>query len=192
MPTRSPLRTPSPLRALANRQTSASSSPYVSLRTSPGSPSQTRAVLSLRPPATCRSRQFSEMLRVPPVNQRAKGAFHSSTRSHLRDQSSVSACSAQKPSGSFRLRSWRARYSAMEPMCAWRAKASGGGKTRASCKMVSMSATRDLLQPQLDGARFGMPLQLRPALQDQHPELHALARARTELAERDGELEHGA
>src|SRR5207244_9875835 len=115
------------------------------------------AALFLRQVSTCRSRQFSDRLRVPPVNHFAKGGVHSNTRSHLFDQRSVSACSAQKPSGSLRLRAYSSRYSARLRTCAAWAKAGGGGKTRASFSAVSMffSATRDLLQAHLDVARLG-------------------------------------
>jgi hypothetical protein len=58
------------------------------------------AALFFRQVVTWRSRQFSERFRVPPLNHFAKGGFHSRTRSHLFDQRSVSACCAQKPSGS--------------------------------------------------------------------------------------------
>ena len=65
------------------------------VRVSPGSPSQWKATTSPRPAATCRSRQFTDTLRVPPSNQRAKGGSHSSTRSHGRYQSSAPASVAQ-------------------------------------------------------------------------------------------------
>src|ERR1041384_8080607 len=61
------------------------------------------AALFLRQVATWRSRQFSERLSTPPRNHLAKGAFHSTTLSQRRDQRSVSAWRAQKPSGSRRL-----------------------------------------------------------------------------------------
>src|SRR6476469_6694714 len=74
---------------------------------------------------------------------------------------------------------------------AW-ANESGGGKTRTSLRVLSMSsATRDLLQPQLDGARLRMPFQLGAVLHDQDPELEPLPGPRVELAQGDGELQHG-
>src|ERR1051325_6930407 len=73
---------------------------------------------------------------------------------------------------------------------AW-ANDSGGGKTRTSFRVLSMSsATCDLLQPQLDGARLRMPFQLGAVLHDQDPELETLPRPRVELAQRDGQLPH--
>src|SRR5678815_2904139 len=73
---------------------------------------------------------------------------------------------------------------------AW-ANDSGGGKTRTSLRVLSISsATRDLLQPQLDGARLRMPFQLRAVLHDQHPELETLPRSGVELAQGDAQLQH--
>ena len=53
-----------------------------------------------------------------------------------------------------------------------------------------MSATRDLLQAQLDGPRLRMTLQLRAALHDEDAELEPLVGAGAELAQRDGQLQH--
>src|SRR5919201_3864349 len=100
MATRSPLRTPSPLSALANRQTSSSSSRYVIVRVSPGSPSQWKATLSPPPASTCRSRQFDETFRRPPSNQRTYGGRQSITRSQGRDQERRPARPAPNPPGS--------------------------------------------------------------------------------------------
>src|SRR3990170_8461875 len=50
----------------------------------------------------CRSRQFAEAFSSPPVNQRAKGGFHSSTLSHRLCQTRFPACSPQNFSGSAR------------------------------------------------------------------------------------------
>ena len=50
----------------------------MSVRVSPGSPSQWKATLSPRPASTWRSRQLYETLSVPPTNHLAKGRSHSS------------------------------------------------------------------------------------------------------------------
>ena len=86
--------TPSDFRTFANFETSACSSRYVNVRTSPGSPSQISAGLSPRV-ARCRSRQLDEALSFPPTNHFAYGGFHSSTVSHFVCQSSCSAHAAQ-------------------------------------------------------------------------------------------------
>src|SRR5437773_992376 len=79
-------------------------------------------------------------------------------------------------------------------MCAAWANDSGGGKTRVSCRTLSMSAIQsaihDLLQNHLDRSAFRMPLELRPALHDQHPERKPAPGTGAELAEGDRHLEH--
>src|SRR5213592_939963 len=112
------------------------------------------------------------MFSVPPTNHFAKGELHSRTRSHFRDQARACACSAQNPSGSFTLFSYSRRYSSRLLTCAPRLKSWGGGKTRFSLSNDSMSITRDLLGDHRYGLDVGMPLQLRPVLQHQGPELH--------------------
>src|SRR6185503_17493824 len=114
------------------------------------------AALFLRQVETCRSRQFSERLRVPPRNHLAKGGCQSRTEVQRRDQVRVSACSDQKPSGSLRLRSYSLRYSSRLLTCAALWNAGGGAKTRPSLRMVSMSAdTADL--PGLTISQSGPP-----------------------------------
>src|SRR5436189_2171223 len=112
-------------------------------RTSPGgSPSQINATRPLLPARTCRSRQFTDALSLPPRNHLACGGFHSSTRSHGRLHSSCFAQSAQYPSGSRRARS----YGVMSRTSAWAVKVSGGGKQRGSSRSVSIRsvAIRDI------------------------------------------------
>src|SRR2546422_11463861 len=104
-------------------------------RTSPGgSPSQMRATRSPLPARTCRSRQFTEALSLPPRNHFACGGFHSRTRSHGRLHSSCFAQSAQYPSGS----RWARSYGVTSRTCAWALKLSGGGKRRCSSSSVSI------------------------------------------------------
>src|SRR5437867_8562414 len=103
--TRSPFFTPIDFKALANRQTSSRSSPYVIVRVSPGSPSQWNATLPPPPASTWRSRQLYETLSDPPANHFTQGGFHSITVSQDRNQVSRSPCSAQKASTSSSARS---------------------------------------------------------------------------------------
>ena len=77
----------------------------MSVRVSPGSPSQWYATFSPPPEATCRSRQFTDAFRVPPTNHFTNGGVHSSTVSQGRLHSSRPASSAQNASGSSAARS---------------------------------------------------------------------------------------
>ena len=72
--------------------------PYVSVRVSPGSPSQMIAALFARAPRAWRSTQFTEALSSPSENHFARGGFHSSTFVNGFDHSSSRAHSAQKAS----------------------------------------------------------------------------------------------
>ena len=92
--TRSPFSTPRCFRTFANFETSAWSSRYESRRSSPGSPSQIRAVLSPFV-SRWRSRQLYEAFIFPPENHFACGGSQSSTFSHGANQSRDSACFAQ-------------------------------------------------------------------------------------------------
>src|SRR5687767_13677935 len=82
MATRSPFFTPSFFMTFANFCTSTYRSQYVSVRRSPGSPSQTSAALLRRGPSMCRSTQLYDTLSFPPRNHFACGGFHCSTFFH--------------------------------------------------------------------------------------------------------------
>src|SRR6185436_18293760 len=95
MVTVSPFLTPCRRSAEANWFTSRQRSRYVSTRLSPGSPSQMMAALFLRGPSTCRSRQLSERLSLPPINHFAYGSFQSSVFFHGFIHRSCLACFSQ-------------------------------------------------------------------------------------------------
>ena len=84
----------------ANRQTSRCRSKYVSVRRSPGSPSQIIAALLRRAERTCRSRQLTLALICPPTNHFACGGCQSRTFVHGAIHSSSEANRAQNASGS--------------------------------------------------------------------------------------------
>src|SRR4051812_48032763 len=83
-----------------------------------GSASQRIATLSPLPAATCASRQLYERFVCPPTNHFAYGGFHSSTLSHLRNQCSSLAASAQKRSGLSTDARYIRRYSSIDLTCA--------------------------------------------------------------------------
>ena len=94
------------------------------------------AALFLFGPSQWRSTQLYEALSWPPTNHLANGGFQSSTLSQGLNQSSASACSAQKPSGSSLARFQSAWYCSRLEMWACRANSGGGGKTRVSFRTL--------------------------------------------------------
>src|SRR5258708_34747028 len=79
---------------------------YVSVRRSPGSPSQIRAALFRRDVSMWRSTQLTETFIFPPMNHFAWGGVHSSTVSPFLNHSSSSACDAPKACGPLMARSY--------------------------------------------------------------------------------------
>ncbi len=79
MATRSPRRTPRERSTLAHLFTCTYRSQYVSVRLSPGSPSNTSAALLRRAVPMWRSTQFTDALSFPPMNHCAWGGCQSST-----------------------------------------------------------------------------------------------------------------
>src|SRR4051812_11564703 len=98
------------------------------------------AALFFRGPPQCRSTQFCETLSSPPTNQRADGGSQSRTFSQGRDQSSNPAISPQKPSGSSLARFQSASYCSRLETWACSANPAGGGKTRVSCRTLSIDS----------------------------------------------------
>ena len=109
---------------------------------SPGSPSQTMAALLRRGPLRWMSRQLCATFVRPPVNHWASGSRHSSTSVNGRNQCNSVASLPQNAAGSVAASFQSLWYSAREPIRAWLANSSDGGKSRSSfmmCKIVSGS-----------------------------------------------------
>ena len=70
----------------------------MSVRRSPGSPSQISAALLRAVRSMCRSTQFTETLSFPPTNHFACGGFQSHTVFHFSNHSNSFACASQKAS----------------------------------------------------------------------------------------------
>src|SRR5438105_8749373 len=119
------------------------------------------AALFLRGPSRWRSMQLYAALSVRPTNHWACGSFHSRTRSHLRNQVSAPACSAQKPSGSSAARFHSASYSAALLMCAWAANSAGGGNCRVSLRTLVMLVVGEDIGVVLHGHRLAATRSLR-------------------------------
>src|SRR5580704_9469658 len=96
------------------------------------------AALFLRQVSRCRSRQLYDALILPPTNHLVLGIVPSRTLSHLRNQWRLAAISPQKPAGSSFARFQSLLYSSSLLMLASAANSAGGGKTRNSCRTLSM------------------------------------------------------
>src|SRR5580700_2354431 len=96
------------------------------------------AALFLRQVSRCRSRQLYEALILPPTNHLVLGIVPSSTLSHLRNQWRLAAISPQKPAGSSFARFHSLLYSSSLLMLACAVNSAGGGKTRNSCRTLTM------------------------------------------------------
>src|SRR3954454_18344094 len=94
------------------------------------------------------------MLILPPTNHLANGSFHSSTVSHLRNQSRSSACFAQNAIGSAAASAYIRLYSSKLPMCAFAAKLAGGGNNRCSLRIDSIEPGFGIF-PKYRGESFG-------------------------------------
>src|SRR5688572_4781498 len=129
MATRSPLLMPSDFNTFANALTWRYRSKYVSVRRSPGSPSQMSAALLRRAVRMWRSMQLTDTLIRPSTNHFAwGGSLQSTTLVHLRLHSSSDANRAQKPSGSRSASS----YGVVSLTIASARNSAGGSKTRSS------------------------------------------------------------
>ena len=124
---------------MAALQTSRCNCRYVSVRVSPGSPSQRMAAWLPRL-SRCLSRQFSDALMRPAPNHVTSGISPERTVSNGCCQCSSSrARSPQNPAGSSLARCQRASYCSSEPMRAKREKSAGGGNVRPSPRWTSMA-----------------------------------------------------
>src|SRR5262249_54147232 len=110
------------------------------MRTSPGSPSHTRAALFLRQVWACRSKQLYERLIWPPTNHLAQGEFHSSTLSHFLNQWSSLATPSQNLSGSSIDSLYMRSYCSTLLTWACARNSFEGSNARSSCSTESMFA----------------------------------------------------
>ena len=135
----------------------------MSLRTSPGSPSQRMATLSLRAPRAWRSTQLWERLSLPLTNHLAWAASPSMTLVQGVNQSSSFAASAQNSSGCSTLRRYMSSYWARLLIWAFAANSAGGGKSRFSRRVESrfalLSAVDTHQPPRLSSSSRRYPIQ---------------------------------
>src|SRR4051794_2714801 len=113
--------------AAERRTTSRWSSKYVSVRTSPGSPSHTIAARVRALVFRWRSRQLSLTLSVAPPKNFACGRFHSSNFVHGLRKTRSCVFSRQNVSGSERDSSYIDLYAACDCTCALAENSDDGG-----------------------------------------------------------------